>query len=148
MDETFKKSLKEKPNKNVNIFMQEKDSNVVVTLNNIEVKDQTFDAEFNNRAQTLIITTPAGTMKIAARDNFLSVQFSYEQHKETKKDTEHGVYMSSGASQIGKTLSGHTRLADARINYNAETKTLTVIIPLEKAEKEKNPITKIPVHVK
>jgi len=121
---------------------ENKDNNTItVHVVGLEGKDKTFDASMDSDENKLTITTPAATIAIKAQDRFMVVDMYHEVTQEQEKDTYKMQHMMAGHNQLAQSLSAEPKLNEAIIEYDADPKTLAIIIPLTKKVATKIPIT-------
>lgn len=133
----------------INLTIDEAEANTVkVIISGIQAEQ--FDAAFGDKELT--IKTQHATIALSASHSMLSASINQEIKQELSekdeknakdKKTSHEIFSSS--SQIRQMISKPVAMEDAKIDYNKETKTLTVSLPT----KDQKKATKvIPVNVK
>ena len=130
----------------INLAIDESEGNVAkVVISGIQAEQ--FEATFGDKELT--IKAPSATIILASSHNVLEASINQEIKEESfdKKDKEKKVsrQLFSSSSHIRQMISKPVEVADSRIDYNKETKTLTVSMPYKD---QKKAAKVIPVNVK
>ena len=149
-EEFFASWKKESPTsagqEGINLAIDESDNNTVkVIISGIQAEQ--FEATFGDKELT--IKAPTATITLAVRHTMLTASISQEIKEEVtdKKDKEKKVsqQLFTSASHIQQMISKPVDIEEAKIDYNKETKTLTVTMP---AKDQKKTAKVIPVNIK
>jgi hypothetical protein len=94
------------------------------------IKTDTFDAQYNDASDTLIINMPSQRIILTIDDQFSSVTVEQEMIEEKSKDNNatHNYYHASSITS-GRTLSSPVQLKDHVIDYLADANTLIITLP-------------------
>ena len=130
-----KESAAQPGQEGINIAINEDDSTAVkVIISGIQAEQ--FDATFNDKELT--IKAPTATIILASHHAILAASINQEIKQETidkddKEKTSHQLFSSS--SHVRQMISKPVNMEDAIIDYNKETKTLTVTLPAKESKK-------------
>lgn len=120
-------------------------SGIVVTLSNLET--DSVDAQIDDQNGILRITTPQATVKIATRNTIIAIdideKLQQEQPSNQNGNTSKTYFCSQSKSYVKQQLGKAIDLEKAKIDYNPETKQLSISIAY--ADDAKNGSKKVPV---
>lgn len=128
------------------ISMKTTEAGLQISLPQIALKDRNFDAQFDQDTNTLIITTPSGTISIHARmiagkQTYISA--SRKQNEQAELDNDKSSSTLYTHSQISQTFEGEIEMGQSAIEYESDMQELIITIPPRKRK-----LTKIPINFK
>lgn len=116
---------------------------VEIVVSHLDLKEKTFDANFDHEDQMLTITLPLGKLAIQNFGRYISVGFTIQKKQEKKDKEAESSGVMSMFTQTGRTVSAEVNLEEASIEYDEANSSLLIILPMKK-----KPTTKIPVTMK
>jgi hypothetical protein len=126
----------------IEIDEQTNPDQVLVTINNLNIKENNFDASLDYDRNALSIKTPAGSIILRQENHFLSVGLSVEVKQETEKDKQKNTSIFVSHAQTGRTLGSEIIFNEhTKIDYDPETKAMTILIPVTKKNTAKIPVS-------
>jgi|ERR1700733_2082740 len=112
---------------------------VDVIIAPLAIAEPIFEASFDHDRNALEVQTPAGKIMLQTEHHMVFASFDHQVQKE-QADGKSKVMMSSYNQTVTK-VNNEIALEEAAIEYDQETKKLTVSVPIRKKVTTKIPVT-------